>query len=526
MNKNCRPAVAVWALLLLFGGARLSAQTPPAQPKPPETAQATPKPSAPSEPPKEESYVTEHTITIGGKAIPYKATAGTILLKNEKDEPVASMFYIAYIRSDVKDTSQRPLAFLYNGGPGSSSVWLHMGAFGPKRIVTSNAEATPPPPYQLEDNANCLLDAADLVFIDPVGTGFSKAVGEAKNKDFWGVDEDVKSIAQFIVRYVNRNLRWNSPKFLIGESYGTFRDAALVDYLQSHEDMYFNGVVMISTVLDFEALSFNTGSDISYILYLPSYAAVAWYHKTLADRPADLNAFLVEARKFAFTEYASALAKGSNISPEEKADVIKKLAHFTGLSEDYLAKANLRVKLFQFMDELQRARGLTTGRFDARFAGPNLDLLEEYANYDPVEAAVDGAFTSAVNQYLRQDLQCNKDQDYTILSEEVEAGWDWKHKGPGGESDLTAAPNVEADLADALVTNTHLQVQVENGLFDLATPFFATEHTMSHLGLPASLQDHIHLEYYDAGHMMYLHEEDLVKLKGNIASFIAGSSKP
>lgn len=524
MKKLSMLGIVVAASFFMMSGAvRSWGQAPPAEPKP---AEAPPKPAAPPETPKEETSVTDHTIHIGGQTIPYKATAGTIILKNEKDEPIASMFYTAYIRSDVKDSSQRPLAFLYNGGPGSSSVWLHMGAFGPRRVVTSDAAATPPPPYQLEDNANSLLDAADLVFIDPVGTGFSKAVGDAKNKDFWGIDEDVKSIAQFIVRYVNRNLRWNSPKFLIGESYGTFRDAALVDYLQSHEGMYFNGVVMISTVLDFETIGFDTGSDLSYELYIPSYAAVAWYHKTLPDRSADLAPFLTEARQFAFGEYAAALAKGTNISPEEKAAVIKKLVHFTGLSEDYWTKANLRVRLQQFMDELQRASGLTTGRYDARFAGPNLDLLEEYASYDPVEAAITGPFTSALNQYLRQDLQVTKDQDYMILSDDAFGAWDWKHKGPGGDSDPTSPPNVEPDLADALVTNPHLRVQVENGYFDMATPFFSTEYTMSHLGLPASLQDHIELKYYDAGHMMYLHADDLVKLKANVAAFIATASKP
>jgi len=526
MNNNARVAVALVALSFLgMSSTRAWAQAPPAAGNPPESAPAAPKPSTPPEAPKEETSVTDHTIKIAGQTIPYKATAGTILIKNEKDEPTASMFYIAYIRSDVKDTSQRPLAFLYNGGPGSSSTWLHMGAFGPKRIVTTNAQETPPPPYQLEDNANCLLDAADLVFIDPVGTGFSKAVGDGKDKDFWGVDQDVKSLAQFILRYVSHNLRWNSPKFLIGESYGTFRDAALVDYLQANEGMYFNGVVMISTVLNLETLTFNTGSDISYIVYLPSYAAVAWYHNALANKPADLDAFLRDARQFAGTEYAAALAKGSSISPEEKAAVLKKLSYFTGLSEDYLDKANLKVQLFQFMDELQRAHGLMLGRYDARFLGPNLDLLSEFASYDPSEAAIRGPFTAAVNQYLRQDLQCNKDQKYMIINDSIEE-WDWKHKGPNGPSDPTAPPNVEADLADALVTNTHLQVQVENGYFDLATPFFATEHTMDHLGLPTALRDHIHLEYYDAGHMMYLHEDDLVKLKGNIASFIASASKP
>jgi carboxypeptidase C (cathepsin A) len=323
---------------------------------------------------------------------------------------------------------------------------------------------------------------------------------------------------------VNRNNRWNSPKFLIGESYGTFRDAVLVDYLQNHEDMYFNGIVMISTVLDFESLSFNPGEDLSYVLYLPSYAAAAWYQKTLADRPADLTAFLSEARQFASTDYATALAKGSTLPAAERAEIVKKLAHFTGLSEDYISNANLRVSLPQFMSELQRSKGLTIGRYDARFSGPIYDPLEEYAAYDPQSAAVDGAFAASFNQYVREDLQFNKDQAYQMLSYPVNAAWDWDHKVPGVYT-LRAPPNAEEDLVDAMITNTHLQVEVENGLFDLATPFFATEYTMDHLNLPGSLRGNIHLQYYDAGHMMYLHEDDLTKLKGNIAAFIANASK-
>jgi carboxypeptidase C (cathepsin A) len=369
-----------------------------------------------------------------------------------------------------------------------------------------------------------LLDAADLVFIDPVGTGYSKVVGDGKGKDFWGIDEDAKSLAQFITTFVNRNNRWNSPKFLIGESYGTFRDAVLVDYLQNHEDMYFNGVVMISTVLDFEVLSFNPGEDLSYVLYLPSYAAAAWYQKTLADRPADLTAFLSEARQFASTDYATALAKGSTLPAAERAAIVKKLAHFTGLSEDYISNANLRVSLPQFMSELQRSKGLTIGRYDARFSGPIYDPLEEYAAYDPQSAATSGAFAASFNQYVREDLQFNKDQAYQMLSYPVNEAWDWDHKVPGVYT-LRAAPNAEEDLVDAMITNTHLQVEVENGLFDLATPFFATEYTMDHLNLPDSLRGNIHLQYYDAGHMMYLHEDDLTKLKGNIANFIANASK-
>jgi len=425
----------------------------------------------------------------------------------------------------VKDLSQRPLVFLYNGGPGSSSVWLHMGAFGPKRVLTTDAEATPPAPYRLADNAQCLLDQADLVFIDPVGTGFSHAVGKAADKDFWGIDQDAKSLAQFVSSYVSRNNRWNSPKFLIGESYGTFRSAALVNYLQDHSRMDFNGIVMISTVLNLGTLSFNPGEDMPYVFYLPSYAATAWYHKVLKDRPESLDAFLAEARRFASTEYADALMKGSKLSAAEKAEMAKKVARFTGLSEDYLAKANLRVNLPQFMKELQRSRELTTGRLDARFSGPSYDLLGEFAEYDPQSTAVSGAFTAAFNDYVREELKFGQDKNYTILGEEVGRNWDWKHE-TGRRFGFPGSPNVERDLIEALISNPHLQVEVENGIYDLATPFFAAEYTMEHLGLPEKLQSHIHMEYYAAGHMMYLRDADLVKLKNNVSSFLARASKP
>src|ERR1700730_12226527 len=331
------------------------------------------KPGEPTPPPpKEESSATEHSIKIGGQTIAYKAIAGTILLKNEKDEPQALIYSTSYIRTDVKDPA-RPISFIHNGGPGSASVWLHMGAFGPRRVLTPNAESTPPPPYKPADNAGTLLDKTDMVFLDPVGTGFSHAVGKAQDKDFWGVDQDVKSLAQFITLYVSRNDRWNAPKFLIGESYGTFRSAALGNYLQSHDGLYFNGIVLISSVLDLGTISFHPGEDLPYIFYLPSYAATASYHKMLKEPPADLNAFLAEARNFAQTEYAGALMKGSRLTAAEKADMAKKLSRFTGLSEDYLVKANLRVTLGQFMEELQRNRGLTTGRLDSRYTGVTHD---------------------------------------------------------------------------------------------------------------------------------------------------------
>jgi carboxypeptidase C (cathepsin A) len=475
--------------------------------------------------PKEESSTTEHTIKIGGQTIPYKAVAQTILLKNEKDEPEALLYSTSYIRSDVKDPSTRPIAFLYNGGPGSSSVWLHMGSFGPKRVVTVNAGVTPPAPYKAEENPYCLLDKADLVFVDPVGTGFSHAVGKAQNKDFWGVDQDVKSLAQFISIYVTRNNRWNSPKFLIGESYGTFRSAALGNYLQEHDNMYLNGIVLISSVLDLGTISFPPGHDEAYIYYLPSYAATAWFHKVIKDRPADVMGFIDSARKFAMGEYASALAKGDKLTDKEKAEMAKKVSAFTGLSEDYLIKANLRVNLPQFMEELQRSRGLTTGRLDARFSGPTYDLLAEYAEYDPQETAISGAFVSVFNSYVREELKFGMDKTYQVSAEGAGRQWDWKHRG-ANQYGFPGAPNVENDLVEAIISNPHLHVEVENGIYDLATPFVATEYTMDHLGLPANLQKNIKLQYYEAGHMMYVRNEDLAKLKGNVAAFIEAGAKP
>jgi len=448
------------------------------------------------------------------------------LLKNDKGEPTASIFSVAYTRSDVKDLSRRPVAFAYNGGPGSSSMWLNIGAFGPRRVLTPNAESAPPPPYKIEDNANSLLDKTDLVFIDPVGTGYSHAVGKAQDKDFWGIDSDVREFAQFINTYVNRNNRWNSPKFLIGESYGTFRSAALGNDLQKNNGMVLNGIVLISTVLDLGTLSFNPGDDMPYIFYLPSYAATAWYNKVLDNRPQDLNAFLADARKFASTEYAAALMKGTKLTDPEKTEVARKLSRFTGLSEDYLKRANLRVNLPQFTAELQRSRGLITGRLDARFSGPETDLLAEYAQYDPEETAVIGPFTAAFNNYVREELKFFDDdaRKYEGLSFEVNRQWDWKHRS-GDHYGFPGSPNVEGDLLDAIVANPHLQVQVENGLFDLATPFFATEYTMDHIQLPENLRSNIHLEYYDAGHMIYLREDSLSKLTANIGSMIEGATK-
>ena len=518
MNRNLNwTAVFVLALAAAFPAATWAQETP----KAPEAKPA--EPAEKKEPPKEESSVTEHSIKIGGQTINYTATFGSILIKDEKDEPTALIFFTAYTKSDAKDMSERPLTFIYNGGPGSASAWLHMGAFGPRRIVTDDARFTPPAPYRLVDNTYSLIDKTDAVFIDPVGTGFSRAVGKANNKDFWGIDQDVHSLAQMIRIYVTRNNRWNSPKYLLGESYGTFRSAALGNYLQQRDGMGLNGIVLISSVLDLSQLTFGPGDDRCYVLYLPSYAATAWYHKALKNPPSDLNAFLAEARKFAAGEYASALMKGAQLSDAEKADMAKKLSAYTGLSEDYLIKANLRVKLPQFTEELKRSHGETTGRLDARYTGYTIDLLSEYAEYDPQSAAITSAYTSAINDYIREELKYKTDRNYNLLGGEPGRNWDWKRTDSRREF-FPGAPNVMDDLAQAMIANPYLQVQVENGLYDLATPFFATEYTMEHLGLPAKLQSHIKEEYYDAGHMMYVNEASLAKLKENVAKFMDGTS--
>ncbi len=508
---------AVISVLWLGSPLILAAQTHEDEKK---SSDARPADSTDAAKAKEESSVTEHTIRIGAQTIPYKAAAGTTLLKNDKGEPTALMYAVAYTRSDVKDLSQRPISFLYNGGPGSATMWLHLGAFGPRRASVVDGQFTPPAPYKLVDNSESLLDKTDLVFIDAIGTGYSHAAGKAQDKDFYGIDEDVQAFAQFIVTYISRNDRWNSPKFLIGESYGTFRSAALGNYLQSHDTLHLNGIVLISSVLDLSTITFAPGDDRPYIYYLPSYAAVAWYHKVLKDRPADLPAFIEEARQYAKGDYATALFKGAQISAAEKTAVARKLSYFTGLSEDYLQRANLRPTLSQFNVELQRSRGLTTGRIDARFSGYTYNLLAENSQGDPEGPAVGGAYTALINSYNHTELKFGRDKIYHNTSGGG-ASWNWKRQAAGGRSFFPSAPNTQGDLAQAMITNPRLLVQVENGYYDMATPFFETEYTMEHLGLPADLQKNITLDYYNAGHMMYLHDEDRVSLHNHIASFIS-----
>lgn len=485
---------------------------------------ATAQITAPNEmnPPKEESSTTEHTIRIGGQVIPYKATASTILLKNDAGEPIGLMYAVAYTRSDVKDLSSRPISFFFNGGPGSASMWLHVGAFGPRRVSTPDGEFTAPAPYKLVDNSESLLDKTDMVFIDAMGTGYSHVVGKGTPATFNGIDEDMAAFGQYINTYINRNDRWNSPKFLMGESYGTFRSAALGNYLQNRYTMHLNGIVLISSVLDLSSITFGQGDDRVYQYYLPSYAAVAWYHKALKNRPASLAAFVEEARQYAKGEYAAALFKGDKIPNAEAAAVAKRLSYFTGLNEDYLTKANLRVTLGQFNVELLRDRGLTAGRIDARFTGYTRDLLSETAQGDPEGPAVGGAFTALLNDYNHSELKFGSDKEYRNTSGGL-GGWNWTRGVRGGG--FPSAPNVQGDLTQAMITNPRLLVEVENGYYDMATPFFATEFTMEHLGLPDALKGHVEQKYYESGHMMYLHDASRVKLHNNIAAFVDRATK-
>lgn len=497
----------VLVALLLFGTALARAEEMPAR-----GGEGRP----PAEVPKSEQSVTQHSLTIDGKAIAYTATAGTMIVRNAKDEPAASIGYTAYVKKD--GDASRPITFAFNGGPGSSSIWLHIGALGPRRVVTVDSGPTPPPPYPVVDNPSSVIDKTDLVMIDPVGTGFSRAVGESKNKDFWGVDQDIESVSRFIKEYVSQNGRWRSPKFLLGESYGSTRAGGIVKYLEARENMAFNGVILVSVALDIEAIFAWPGNDRPYPLILPTFAAVAAEHKALPEVPAALDPFLDEVRAFALGEYSAALAKGDRLSAAERDAIAAKLHRYTGLSADYWKRANLRVRESQFAQELLRDKGEVVGRLDGRFLGHSFDALGEEADYDPQSAAISAAFTSAFLDYLHADLKFGQEKTYHVMNEEAAPSWDWKHNT--GWFVASPVPNTGIDLGQAMIYNPNLRLLVLNGLHDLATPFFATEWMIDHLGLPEELRGHVEMKYYPAGHMMYLHEPSLLQWKKDIAGFI------
>ena len=493
-----------------------------AQPKPEEQKHD----SAEAEIPKPVQVVTHHDITINGHQIHYTATAGTFLLKSGEDKPIALIGFTAYTKDGTTSPDNRPITFAYNGGPGSSSIWLHMGALGPKKVVIDDPEATPPAPYKMEDNPYSLLDVTDLVMIDPVGTGFSKPVGKAKGADFWGVDQDIKSVSQFIFQYIRANVRWNSPKFLLGESYGTTRSAGVADYLFENMGVAVNGVILVSTVLNFETLEFAKGNDLPYIFYLPTYAAVSWYHHALPSQVTNLDSLLEGVRRFAMGEYADALFKGFAVDSAELNKVIDKLYQYTGISKLYWKKADLRLNEPQFTEELLRDRGVTVGRLDSRYEGPTPDLLSEYSSYDPQSSSISPVFITDFMEYYHTDLNYPIDQTYNISAYgNKEFKWDWKR---GEQSAWSMGyPDVSNDLADVMAKDPYLNVLVLNGYFDLATPFFATEYTVDHLGniLPG-LKDRIQMKYFNAGHMMYVHSESLPVFKSTISEFIQGMIRP
>jgi carboxypeptidase C (cathepsin A) len=500
--------------LLLGAGVVLSPCTTLLAKDAPADKSATSKDEDVQAPTTETAVRTKHSVSIGGHSVAYTATAGTLIIRDAKGQPEASVFYVAYTVDNGKP-EKRPVTFLYNGGPGSSSMWLHMGSFAPMRIETASPDATAPAPYKLVPNNDSLLDKTDLVFIDAVGTGYSRPVGKAEGKDFWGVDQDISAFSRAIQRYVTLNNRWNSPKFLYGESYGTTRSAALVDALQD-KGMSFNGVILMSSILNYGVRM--PGYDEMYIGYVPSYAAAAWYHNKLANKPADLKAYLEQVRAFARGPYATALAKGQDLPPAEADAVARQLASYTGLPVDYIKDANLRVEPSRFRKELLRNERRTIGRYDARFEGVDEDAAGEVPDYDASDAGISGAFVTAFHDYVVSQLNYKSELEYRPTFGDIGKDWDWKHQAAGIKRPLPTA-YVAGDLAHAMRTNPHLQVLSVNGYYDFATPFFITEYDLSHMNLEPSLRSHLHFVYYPSGHMIYLNTEALQQLKGDLARY-------
>jgi carboxypeptidase C (cathepsin A) len=492
-----------------------------AQPKSTEPTPSQPQPK-PGEDAKTEHYdmtevppvVTHHQVSLNGKTLKYTATAGRLPIKRDDGKIEAEMFFVSY-SLDGQDLSKRPLTFAFNGGPGSASVWLHMGALGPRRVVLKPDGSLPPAPYRFEDNPYTLLDKSDLVLVDAIGTGFSRAETAEISKKFWSLKGDIDAFGEFIRLYVSRNDRWSSPLFLLGESYGTTRSAGIAGKL-AEQGIAFSGITLLSTVLDFETLADSKTNDEPYIFLVPSFTMVAGYHHKLApDLEQDMTKARQESEQWAATEYRAALAKGDALTPEERQKTVEQMARFTGLSKDIIDQANLRIDVPKFTHYLLIDQKLRVGRLDGRYTGPDPDGLMDTPFYDPTEANILPPFTAVFNNYVRSELGYKSDMPYYVFAQQAgfEGKWDWGSAGDG-------FPDTASALRRALARNQYLKVLVMEGYYDLATPYFAVNYTMDHLDLMPKYRSQISYATYEAGHMVYLPIDGLKKMKNDEAEFI------
>jgi carboxypeptidase C (cathepsin A) len=468
--------------------------------------------------PEAKTWVTQHSANIGGSKIDYTVTAGTMLMTNDDDEPIALMGFTAYTK-DGADKRTRPIMFAYNGGPGSASLWLHMGILGPQRAIVTDAGFTTNGPYERVENSYSIIDEVDLVMIDPVGTGFAKPVGEGKGEDFWGVDQDIKSVSEFIVQYLTENGRWASPKYVLGESYGGIRTGGVSYYLLNNHMVALNGVILVSPFMEMAVGFAGMGVDLPHVMLIPTFAATARYFGVLDHEQPDLEAFMAEVRDFALDEYAPALLAGSTLSDERRQALLERLEHYTGISAEYWDQANLRIDEGRYGKELQRMTGKTTGRIDSRFAGHMINKVGEQMSYDPMLSAIGPGYLAAFMDYYQHDLEVTDIGNYTVFGN-LYGKWDWTHAQPDLGGFKSPIPNTSIDLTFAMKQNPSMRVLVQQGYYDLATPHLATEYYVEHMDLPDELRSNIGIEYYEAGHMMYVHEPSMVKFKDDLARFV------
>jgi carboxypeptidase C (cathepsin A) len=472
--------------------------------------------------PKGEIFTSSQSVTINGKTTSLDTETGTLQLRDENDKPIALFGFTHYKKTN--SNKERPIVFAFNGGPLSASFWLHFGVLGPKRVAINDTGYTKPAPYEVVNNEFSILDKADLVMIDPIGVGFSKPINESKWEDFWGVDQDIRSIGLFIEQFIIRSEKFNAAKYLLGESYGTFRNAGLVKYLQN-KGIAMNGVIMVSAVFELQHLLFGPGDDVSYLIHFPSYAATAWYHNKVKEKGESLEEFLKGVRSFTENEYAISLLKGDQLSLSEKEAIAQKLADFSGLSRNYWLKANLRVTNNEYFQELFREEGFTVGRLDSRFTGVNEDLLSQFALTDPQSDALSPPYISAFKDYLYNDLKVRKDLSYTTSTgSRKDFKWDWNHSG-NVIWNAQVAVSTLPDMASAMQRNPNLKILILNGYYDLATVFYGVEHSINHMGLDPELKKNVIMKYYEAGHMMYTHEPSMQKFKNDVDEFIDQTSK-